>query len=45
MIYIYKYTLQMATWEYTEFKLKEQTGFILRNFENVHSHKGPYCRT
>lgn len=32
----------MATWEYTEFKLKHQIGFILRNFENLHTHKGPY---
>lgn len=32
----------MATWEYTELKLKKQTGFILRNVENLHIEKVPY---
>lgn len=32
----------MATWEYTELKLKKQTGFILKNVEKLHIGKEPY---
>lgn len=32
----------MATWEYTELKLKKQTDFILRNVEKLHFDKEPY---
>lgn len=35
---------QMATWEYTAFKLQQQIGFLLRNFENLHTCKGPCVR-
>lgn len=36
-----KLMFHMATWEYTELKLKKKTDFILRNIEKLHIDKEP----